>query len=123
MPNVLDISNPSWEDSQKETLLASAARTTSGSGAAIAVPAIREALATLNCTAASGTSPTLNVKIQASDDGGTTWYDIPNSAFTQLTAAGSSAIKIDTFGDTIRANYTIAGTTPSFTFAVKIVGK
>lgn len=105
------------------TLEASAAETASGSAAAQSVGQYKEALVTLNCTAASGTTPTLAVVIQASDDGGTTWYNLPGGSFTQLTAAGSQAIQVNTFGDTIRAAWTIGGTTPSFTFAVKAVLK
>jgi len=80
-------------------------------------------MVTLNCTAASGTTPTLSVSIQASDDGGTTWYTLPGSTFTQLTTTGSQVGWLQGFGDTIRVSYTIAGGTPSFTFAVKAVCK
>jgi hypothetical protein len=108
--------------SARVTIQASAAQTTSGSSAAVTtVGPYASALVTLNCSVFSGTTPTLNVKIQASDDAGTTWYDIPNATFTQLTTNGSQAIQISNFGDTIRAAWTIAGTTPSFTFAVKAV--
>lgn len=105
------------------TLETSGAQTVSGASALQSVGQYKEALVTLNCTVASGTSPTLAVTIQASDDGGTTWYNLPNGSFTALTAAGSQAIQVNTFGDTIRAAWTIGGTTPSFTFAVKAVLK
>lgn len=105
------------------TLLASTTETASGFSPAVEVGEDREAFVTLNCTAVSGTSPTLSVLIQGSDDGGTTWYNVPNGTFTQLTAAGSQAVQLNTFSDYIRAGYTIAGTTPSFTFAVKAVTK
>lgn len=42
-------------------------------------------VAKLKAATLSGTSPTLDVYIQTSDDGGTTWYDVVH--FTQLTAA------------------------------------
>ncbi len=106
------------------TLQASTAETASGNGAAVESGEYRDLLVTLNCTAASGTSPTLLVQLQVSDDGGTTWYNLPNGAFTQLTAVGTQVLQIDSaFGDTIRASWTIGGTTPSFTFAVKAVAK
>ncbi len=77
----------------------------------------------MNVTAVSGTTPTLAVKLQVSDDGGTTWYDLPGGAFTSATAATAQAIQISNFGDTLRAVSTIGGTTPSFTYAVKLVAK
>lgn len=102
----------------------SSAQTASGSSSALTtVGPYQNALVTLNCTASSGSSPTLNVKVQISDDGGTTWYDLSGSSFTQLTGTGSQAIQITNFGDTIRAVWTITGSTPSFTFAVKGVFK
>ena len=123
MAHVLDISNPSGEDSTRQTLFASAARTASVNGAAVATADVNNAFVTLNVTAVSGTAPTLDVKIQGTDDGGTIWFDIPNAVFTQKVATGSQAIQINTFSDVIRAVATIGGTTPSFTFAVKAVLK
>lgn len=109
-------------NSQRSTLQLSTTQTANGNGTALtSAGPYNSAFVTLNCTAASGTTPTLNVKIQASDDGGTTWFDVPNGSFTQLTTTGSQAIQISNFGDTIRAAWTISGTTPSFTFAVKTV--
>ncbi len=107
------------------TLQPSTAETASGSAiVAESVGEFRELLVTLNCTAASGTTPTLNVKLQTSDDGGTTWYDLPSAAFTQLTAAGTGILQLNVpFGDTLKVVWTIGGTTPSFTFAVKAVAK
>lgn len=82
----------------------------------------------LNCTVASGTTPTLNVRMQCSDDGGTTWYDLvyPGTtntvAFTQLTATGNQSLNFTgCVGDRLRAASIITGTTPSFTYAVKAV--
>lgn len=108
------------------TLQASGAQTASGQGAAVEVGEYNQTLVTLNVTAASGTTPTLNAKLQASDDGGTTWYDLPSAAFTQLTGVGTAVLQLtetNAFGDYIRVAYTIAGTSPSFTFAVKAVAK
>ncbi len=105
------------------TILTPTAQTISGSGAQIEVGEYKEALVTLNITAVSGTSPTLLVQIQASDDNGTTWYNLPNAAFTSASTVSSQAIQINTFGDYIRAEFTIGGTTPSFTFGLKAVCK
>ncbi len=71
---------------------------------------------TLNVSARSGTSPTLDVKIQHSDDN-TTFRDL--GTFAQKTATGS---EVKTFGPCarfIRANYDVGGTTPSFTFTIR----
>ncbi len=96
----------------------SAARTTSGTvgvrpGAASA-DSIR---AQLNVTAASGTSPTLNVVIEDSIDGGTNWDVI--GTFAQRVGVGREVVNITIpFSETVRVRWTIGGTTPSFTFAV-----
>lgn len=112
---------------QMVTFAASAARTTTGTGTGLtgrdsadAGPAFGEAdrlRALLLVTAASGTTPTLDVVLEDSLDGGTTWTQI--GAFAQKTAAGNEAINVTIpFGPLVRARWTIAGTTPSFTFAV-----
>lgn len=113
------------------TIQAAAAQTASNNSSSYTgATTMREANITLNCTAASGTTPTLNVSIQASDDSGTTWYPLyyPNTttpvAFTQLTAAGTQMLSIaGNLSTAIRAVSVIAGTTPSFTYAIKIVAK
>lgn len=107
----------------QETPVPSAARTTSGDSAALQgygpASSIR---AQLNVTAASGTSPTLNALIEDSVDGGATWNTI--GTFAQRTAAGREVINITTpFGTQLRVRWTIAGTTPSFTFAVDWVAQ
>lgn len=70
----------------------------------------------LNVTAASGTTPTLDVVIEDTLDG-TTWNTI--GTFSQKTAVSREVINITTpFADRVRARWTVAGTTPSFTFAI-----
>ena len=105
------------------TLQPLGAVTATGSGSACDVSQYTQALVTLDVTAVSGTTPTMTVKIQTSDDGGTTWYDLPNASFTQATGATTQAIQITNFGDMLRAAYTVGGTTPSFTFSVKAILK
>lgn len=106
------------------TLQASAAKTASNNGQAVSVDSSYDsALVFLNVTAASGTTPTLDVKLQTSDDGGTTWYDLPNGSFTQKTNIGSQVLAFTSVGDTIRVASTVGGTSPSFTYAVKAVLK
>lgn len=104
-----------------ETLAASAARTASGSSAATGgfsgFPKLR---CQLDVTAASGTSPTLDVVIEDTLDG--TNYNAIGT-FTQRTAAGRQVIDVTSpFADSVRARWTVGGTTPSFTFSVIVVG-
>lgn len=100
----------------------------------------------LEVTAASGTTPTLDVVVQSSLDGGTNYIDLP-LRFAQKTAAGSGTpehlvFKLGLGGNEValgqatadtggslakncifdpnfmKVKYTIGGTNPSFTFAV-----
>lgn len=102
-----------------ETPVASAARTTSSQTATLGNfgPA-KSIRAQLDVTAASGTSPTLNVIIEDTLDG-TNWNTV--GTFAQKTAAGREVINIETpFSDRLRVRWTVAGTSPSFTFSVII---
>lgn len=104
-----------------ETLLASGAKTVSANTAAnTGFGGVKDLIVQVAVTAASGTLPTLDVKIQDTVDGGTNWNDIAGLTFTQLITTGQE-IKIPTriFSDSLRVSYTIAGTNPSFTFSVK----
>lgn len=103
--------------SSVETLVTSAARTTSGNNTgSTGWSAVSRIRAQLDVTAASGTTPTLDVVIEDTLDG-TNWNTI--GTFTQRTAAGRQVIDITTpFADQVRVRWTIGGTTPSFTFSV-----
>jgi len=69
----------------------------------------REVEFALKCTNLTGTSPTLDVKIQAYDPSVADWKDI--MTFQQLTASGSEfKTVIGNLGWKIRAVYTTAGT-------------
>lgn len=107
-------------------LLASGARTATGTGSAVCgFGKYEKFVFQLDVTAASGTTPTLDVVVQHSIDGGTNWYTV--ATFTQKTAAGEelkteSEVESGTaeaYGDCFRVSYTIGGTTPSFTFSVR----
>lgn len=78
-------------------------------------------VAQIHLTVMSGTStPTLTAKIQHSTDN-STWADLAGGAFTALTALGSQRQTIAagvTVNRYLRVVFTIAGTTPSFTFQV-----
>ena len=99
------------------TLLASAARTTTGAGTAVdGFAAARLLVLQLQVTAASGTLPTLNVVVQDSVDG--TIYNTI-ATFAQASGATREVIRLTTaFTDRLRVSYEIGGTTPSFTFNV-----
>lgn len=98
------------------TLLASAARTVNGTGPALTLPDTAGPVrAELNVTAMGGTSPTLDVAVQdAYADG---WADL--AAFPQVTAVGRYRLNIDRpYFQDWRADWTLGGTSPSFTFEV-----
>lgn len=69
-------------------------------------------------TAVSGTTPTLDVGVEESMDGGTNWVRIFD--FPRITTAGAyfSPLIRTQWGTRIRYVQTVAGTTPSFTRAV-----
>jgi len=100
-----------------ETLVASAARTASGdSGSLTGWGAARTLRAQLNVTAASGTSPTLDVVVEDTVDG-TNWNTV--ATFAQKVATGREVVNYSgLFSDTLRVRWTVGGTSPSFTFAV-----
>ena len=103
-----------WANTLDLTLAASASRTATGNGSAIEAGDKAVARLTLNCTARTGTTPTLDVTIQTSADG-TTWRSA--GTFTQVTAVGSqrASFSLDRF---VRAAWTVGGTTPNFTFSI-----
>ena len=75
-------------------------------------------VAHLHVTAASGTTPTLDVLIQMDTNAA---FTSPTTlvTFTQAVAATSQRVENTTSTERyIRISYTIAGTTPAFTFAV-----
>lgn len=105
-----------------DTALASAAR---GSGTYTAGPIANAGMATVvllmvHCTAASGTSPTLNCSLEESADAAT-WTAVANSSTTQLTAAGNAVATAAVTKNFVRVTATVAGTTPSFTFSASVL--
>ncbi len=100
------------------------ALTTTTNGAAVDTQGYNSAAIALEVGAVSGTSPTLDVKLQESDTSGGTYADIAGATFTQVTAANNSqAIRLEGLNTGsrkrfIRAVATITGTTPSFTLGV-----
>ena len=83
-----------------------------------------EAIVILDSEAGTGTSPTLDVKLQESAND-SDWSDISGATFTQVTdgGAGFEKISINT-NDTeryLRAVATLGGTSPVFVFGVSLV--
>lgn len=97
------------------TLLASAARAASGTGASVDLGIKTGLLLTLAVSAVSGTSPTLQVKIETSADG-STWRLLDTFAVT--TAVGPVVRAFAGADRYVRAAWTIGGTAPSFTFGL-----
>ena len=97
--------------------VASAALTTTTTTAAITPSWGVSYQVNIPVTAVTGTSPTLDVSIEESDDNGTNWYKVYD--FPRITATGiyrSPAIPL--VGNRIRYVQTVGGTTPSFTRAI-----
>lgn len=102
------------------TAVPSAARTTSGDSGALTYDShVNTLRVQLNVTAASGTTPTLDLVLEDTLDGGATWNSIVS--FTQATAVSRQVVNVASttnFSDTIRLRWTIGGVSPSVTFAV-----
>lgn len=100
----------------------SAARTASGdSGVFSAYGPASTLRAQLDVTAVSGTGPTLDVVLEDALDG-VNWNVI--GTFAQKTGAGREVINVTApFSDKVRARWTIGGTTPSFTFSVRVASQ
>jgi hypothetical protein len=102
------------------TLVASAARTVTGTSAAIAVGSGAATLELeLEVTAVSGTSPTLVLGVQWSDDGVNFGnVDAAADAFASVNATGNVVKNLPVRAPYMQITWTLGGTTPSFTFSV-----
>lgn len=77
----------------------------------------KEGVFFLDVTAASGSSPTLDVTINTYDAVGGNWHLL--ASFDQMTTTGTDVGYVEYgLGDKLSITYTIGGTTPSFTFTV-----
>lgn len=115
MPGRPNVQSPGVTDE----LVPSAARTANGdSGPQAGYGASSMLRAQLDVTAASGTTPNLTAFIEDTLDGAN-WNVV--GTFTAKTAAGREVINVaGGFTDTLRVRWVITGTTPSFTFSVKV---
>ena len=112
----------------KRATLATGTKTADENGSAVSgFGGFSKLGAQLVVTAHAGTSPTLDVKIQHSIDGGTTWFDL--ITFTQVTTTDGNQYKVyadvegttaQMFGDALRAVIDVGGTSPSYTLSVSV---
>jgi len=94
--------------------VASAALTASTTTAAVTPTFGTSYEVAIAVTAVSGTTPTLDVAIEESDDSGTNWFRVYD--FPRITATGAyRSPKLPLTGNRIRYVQTVGGTTPSFT--------
>lgn len=113
------------------TIFASASRTASANSDDFGHIGFKGVRLFLDVSAVTGTSPTLDVKIQAKDKLSGNYVDLTGAAFTQKTAAGTDYLTIypgiaETANETIsdlvpntwRAVATIGGISPDFTFSL-----
>ena len=97
--------------------VASAALTTTTTTAAFIPTGGKSYEVVIPITAVSGTTPTLDIDIEESDDSGTNWFKV--YSFPRATAVGIlRSPRIPLTGNRVRYVQTVSGTTPSFTRAV-----
>lgn len=107
-------------------LAAPAAVTATGNGTGVDRTGLEgRGVALLASAAGTGTTPTLDVKLQDSADD-VTYADIVGATFTQVTGAAAAfekiAVELDLSGikKFIRAVDTVGGSTPSFTRSIML---
>lgn len=99
--------------------LATVTATSNGSAVDLGAAGTNGAIAHLHVTAASGTSPQLTVTVEHSTTGVGSWSTL--ATFTAATAAGAERVTVaGTVNRYVRAVFTIAGTSPSFTCHVAV---
>lgn len=104
--------------------VAKSARTVGGNSGWIDIGDAREVIAQLDADAGTGTTPTLDVKIQTSWNGvDATAIDVPGGAFTQVVAASAQIKSAAVVHRFIKVIWTIGGATPSFNFGAYITAR
>ena len=105
----------------EQELLSVAARNASGAGEVFGgygdASTLRLQLLVTNATANTSVTPTLDVVVEDTLDGGQTWN--PIATFAQMTAAGRQVLNVaQPFSDRVRVRYAIGGAGASFVFGV-----
>lgn len=106
-----------------DELLASAARTASGTSTRVQVNGpVTGAVVEIDVTEVAGTSPTLSIDLQDSLDG-TNFNKVATLNAANITATGRVVYRLDAravpIANTVRLAFTLGGTAPSFTFSVR----
>lgn len=105
-----------------KTILSSAARTSTSYSSMFDLGSFDEMICIVNVTAASGTTPTLDITLQYSPDN-VNWFDDPVEHFSQFYGVNNQVAKITNFGKYVRWKYTVGGDDPSFTFTIEVILK
>lgn len=105
-------------------LLASAARTTNGNGSPVDSIAGNDNIGEdvrvfVDVTAVSGTTPSMTVTLQAVVEG--VAYDLASSS--AITATGQYTFTATVVPRSVQEKHVITGTTPSFTYSVRLFRK
>ena len=96
---------------------------TTTNGIAVDTNGFDDAQVILDTGASSGTSPTLDVKMQESDSSGSGYTDISGATFTQITADDqhqSLGLNLRSKKRYIRAVATLVGTSPTFITSISV---
>ena len=83
-----------------------------------------DVLLVLNCAAGTGSSPTLDIKVQDSDETGGTYGDLSGATFTQVTDAASVQtleVNKDECKRFIKIVQTVGGSSPVFVYGVSLI--
>ena len=106
--------------------VATAAKTSTATSSAIDLLEFDgDILLVLDSAAGTGSSPTLDIKIQDSDASSGTYGDLSGATFTQVTGSASMqtlAINKDSSKRFIKIVQTIGGSSPTFTFSINLIG-
>ena len=105
------------------TLHASGAETATAAEARVDITG-KEGVMYIECTAVTGTNPTMTTKLQGYDPIGGQWHDTGDT-FAELTATGRERVELTNIPDAgIRLYNTIGGTaSPTFTYSASLVTK
>ena len=103
-------------------------KTSTFTGAAVAVGAyMGRGKLTLISAAGTGTSPTMDVKVQHCATSGGSYADVSGATFTQVTDAAAAlegiTLDMDALAGYIKIVATIAGTSPSFIYGVALAAR
>ena len=110
-------------DTALDVVIPSAAFTATTSATFNTRGAVRGLVVEVRVTAVSGTTPSMTVTLEDTFDDGANWNLVSNVG-SAITAAGTTILRLNAVAtpttNNLRVNCAITGTTPSFTFSVKV---